>query len=172
MNQINNAIGYQGTVSAKLKNSVPVHFHNAGHKALWDSLAMAIAGYDISNRRPRYFMVLSKTLGSEGFYYEDCLISKVPFVGAIWGNPVEVSDDSTSVRFTATVTYKDRRKTIDTSRNSVAVLRMYDVNGNLLAEVEDNINNDIASIHNSMITGVDAIYEWKMTFKNVSVNSN
>lgn len=167
MNQLNNAIGYSGKVNIKMSTSnKPIaQLNNAGFKPLWDALSMAIIGYDISNKRPQYFMVGKKVnVGSETLY-QDCLLSKIPFLGAVWGDVVEQSQNSTSARFTATVTSLDRK--IRISSGETAVLRMYDMSGNLLAEVEDQ-EQKIANSHNGMITGVDAIYEWIMTFKNVT----
>lgn len=172
MNNISNGIGYQGKVTVRLTKSDnnPIELHNVGYKALWDALAMAVTGYDVSSKVPSYFMVCSKK-GSltENDEPADCLLSRIPFVGSVWGNAVEISGDSTAARFTAVVTKRDRRITIN--GNDIAVLRMYNDEGELLAEVEDNFEKDIARSHNSMITGVDAIYEWKMIFKNVAAAS-
>lgn len=170
MNQINNAVGYTGKVNIRLSTSKqPIaQLNNAGFKPLWDALSMAIVGYDISNRRPQYFMVGKKVPSGNGLVYQDCLLSKIPFLGAVWGDVVEMSETSTSARFTATVASIDRA--IKITSGETAVLRMYDVSGNLLAEVEDQ-DEKIAKSHNGMITGVDAIYEWIMTFKNVTASS-
>lgn len=167
MNKINNSVGYEGEVSVRLSNSkdVPIHLHNAGFKPLWNALAKAMAGYDITSEVPTYFSVYSRTESATGDDYQDCLYAHIPFVGTVWGDVVEKNEDSTSVRFTATVTKRDRR--IKVPSGSVAVLRMFSRSGELLAQVEDTIDKVIAKSHNSMITGVDAIYEWKMTFKNV-----
>ena len=172
MNNVTNGIGYSGEVSVHLtkSNSKTINIHNVGYKSLWDTLAMAVTGYDISSRIPAEFSICSRTGTSiDDYKYDDCLLSHVPFVGAVWGDVVEVKEDSTSARFTATVTKRDRR--IKIPSNATAVLRMFDKSGNLLAEVEDTFNKDIAKSHNSMITGVDAIYEWKMIFKNVSAST-
>lgn len=168
MNKINNSVGYQGEVAVKLSNSkdIPIYLHNAGFKPLWNALAKAMAGYDITSEVPTYFSVYSRTGSPDtGYDYQDCLLSHIQFVGTVWGDIIEKKEESTSVRFTATVTKRDRRITV--KPGEVAVLRMFSRSGEILAEVEDTIDKVIAKSHNSMITGVDAIYEWKMTFKNV-----
>lgn len=174
MNKLNNSVGYQGEVAVRLSNSkdIPIHLHNAGFKPLWNALAKAMAGYPIADEVPTYFSVYKRTGSPDtgGYSYEDCLLKHIQFVGPVWGDAVEKKEESTSVRFTVTVTKRDRRITVDS--NSVAVLRMFSRSGEVLAEVEDNIDKVIAKSHNSMITGVDAIYEWKMTFKNVTTDDS
>ena len=171
MTEIINSIGYSGEVSVRLTRSKSKEFriHNLGYKALWDLLAMCVAGYNVSEKAPKYFTVCSRTgTGTEEdpYKYQDCLLSQLPFIGTVWGDVVDQKSTSTSTRFTVTVTKNNRRLTV--KDNETAVLRMFNKKGEVLAEVVDNTDRVIAKSHNSMITGVDAIYEWKMTFKNVS----
>lgn len=170
MTEIINSIGYSGEVTVKLTTSTPSTFriHNLGHKALWNMLAMSVAGYNVSNRTPKYFTIASRTgTGTETdpYKYQDCLYTQLPFLGTVWGDAVEINKNSTSAKFTVTVTFTNRRLNI--RDNEVAVLQMFNNQGELLAEVVDSDDKIIAKTHNSMITGVNAIYEWKMTFKNV-----
>ena len=164
MTELTNSIGYSGEVTVKLTNSKSYHIHNLGHKALWNLLAMAVAGYDVSNNAPRYFMISSRT--GDGKPDKPCLLSQLPFLGTVWGDVVDNRPDRTSTRFTVTVTKNNRIWTI--KDGEVAVLQMFNRKGELLAEVVDTEDRVIAKSHNSMISGVNAIYEWKMTFLNVS----
>mgnify|MGYP003292341540 CR=1 FL=1 len=171
MTEIINSIGYSGEVTVRLSNSSECagKLHNAGFKALWDLLAMSVAGYNVAEKAPKYFTIASRTgngTDDNPYRYQDCLLSQLPFLGTVWGDVVEQSESSTSARFTVTVTKNNRRLSI--RDNETAVLQMFNRRGELLAEVEDNSKRDIARSHNSMITGVDAIYEWKMTFRNIS----
>lgn len=169
MAKIFNSIGYEGTVVGKLTNSneIGMCLHNAGLKPLWNLFAMAVCGYEVLNKRPRYLMISKKLKGPGGEeIYEDCLSSRIPFVGIVWGDAVEVSSNSTSARFTATVTKADRIRTIPVTET--AVLRMSSLDEDeILAEVED-VDGQLAKMHNSMMTGVNATYEWIMTFTNCS----
>ena len=169
MTEVINSIGYSGEVTVKLTRSDAhtYHIHNLGCKALWDLLAMTVAGYYVPDKVPKYFSIASRPAGAtDRSKDQDCLLSQLPFLGTVWGDVVEQDDLSTSTKFTVTVTKNNRRLTI--KENEVAVLQMFNRKGELLAEVIDNDNKVIAKSHNSMITGVDAIYEWKMTFKNVT----
>ena len=171
MNEIGNGIGYFGEVTAKLtkNDNLFARIHNSGTKHLWDTLAMAVVGMDISEKIPFNFCIYKrKPIDDVRYDEESCLFSKILFLGSVWGDVVETSDDRTVARFTASVTARDRLSTINPSE--IAVLKMFNKDGELLAEIQDNIDRSIAAIHNSMITGVDAVYEWKMIFKNVSVN--
>lgn len=164
MTKIINSIGYEGRVSAKLTMSPDeeVHLKNAGLKPLWDLIASVMCDDEIENRRPKYLMVAKKC--NDGSI-KDCLLSRIKLSGALYGDQVEISDVSTSARFTATVTKADRMLII--SAYETAILRMLSHDGSVLAEVED-IDGQLAKIHNGMITGVNATYEWIMTFTNCS----
>ena len=171
MVELGNGIGYSGKVIAKLTNSnnIPVHLKNSGKKALWDTLAAAITGYDISQDCPYAFMVAVAGTSTDNYERDFRLNRKIQFLGKVWGNIVSTDEYSTSARFTATVTVKDKLSGIGSGET--AVLLMYAKSGKLLAVVEDNDERDIARVHNSMIRGVDAVYEWILTFKNVSTPS-
>lgn len=170
MTEVNNLIGYSGEVTVRLGTSKNHSYkiHNLGYKALWDLLAMCVAGYDVTEKIPKYFAIARRPLNAQDRSRdEDCLLSQLPFLGTVWGDIVDNKSDSTSTRFTVTVSKNNRRLSI--TDDYIAVLQMFNRKGELLAEVLDNDNKYIAHSHNSMITGVDAIYEWKMTFKNVNV---
>ena len=171
MTEVINSIGYSGEVTVRLGKNAEKSYkvHNLGHKALWDLLAMCVAGYNTSDKTPKYFSIVSRPKSvdtNDRSKDQDCLLTQLPFLGTVWGDIIDTKPESTSARFTVVVTKNNRRLTI--KDNEIAVLQMYNTRGELLAEVIDNFNRDIAKSHNSMITGVDAIYEWKMTFRNVS----
>lgn len=163
MTELVNSIGYSGTVTARLStsNSKKHFLHNAGCKALWNLLAMTVTGHDVSNNGPHYFSVAKKLSSGK---IEECLLADIPFVGRVWGDTVSIDDNCTCARFTVTVTKNDRRLKINESET--AILQMFNRRGELLAQVFDNEDKAIARTHNSMITGVDAIYEWLMVFTN------
>lgn len=167
-NIINN-IGYTGSVNVRLStsNEVFAQLKNSGKKPLWNALAMAMAGYDISNNRP-YSLMIGQKNANDGSNYEDCLIRRIPFLGTVWGDPVDVDNESTSVRFTAIVSKSDKQISRPKSGN-ILVLRMYSIAGTdddeFLAEIED-VNNVLKNSYSNIITGVDAIFEWILKFEN------
>lgn len=170
MVNLSNGIGYSGYVNASLSDSekIPIYLKNAGCKPLWDALAMAITGYDITNKKPHYLMVGKKRPGDLDI--QPCLYRKIPFQGKVYGDVVSNDPNSTTARFTATVTRNDRIQKINNNYGDIAYLIMYSLEGKVLATVKDNEQNTIATVHNSLITGVDAVYEWNLVFKNLIDN--
>lgn len=172
MNSVINNLAYKGEVTARLTkaDSSPVTIHNVGYKALWDTLAKAVTGENISSDIPKTFNVFNVQRGSNNTIINEsaCLFHNIPFSGTVCGDTVSTDPNSSCARFTAMVTRGDRLAEI---RNE-AVLRMYsdrrDKNNKpiVLAEVWDTPDEPIKRTFNSVIDGVNAIYEWKMIFTN------
>ena len=172
MNSVTNNLAYKGEVTARLTkaDSSPVTIHNVGYKALWDALAKAVTGGDISLDIPKTFNVFSVQRGAndEVIREQACLFHNIPFSGAVHGGIAGGDSSHSCARFTAMVTRGDRLVEI----RDEAVLRMYserrDENNKpiVLAEVWDTPDEPIKRTFNSVIDGVNAIYEWKMIFTN------
>ena len=158
---IGNHISYSGKVKASLSvngSKVQVALLNSGTKYLWDTIAMAFAGGDISNRIPKYLDIVDNNSTS-------LLLGRVMFRGIVWGDVVTDSDKYSAVRFTATVTSADKR---NTRASSGCHLRMYSVSARsneYLAEIKDS-DNRLAELYNSIDVGSDAIFEWELHFQN------
>jgi hypothetical protein len=88
--------------------------------------------------------------------------SPLPIYGKVWGSVVAESDNSTSALFTASASYVNRKQ-LATGK---VLLRLLTSSEEVLAEVED-VDGMLKDIHNAMVPGIDAIYEWQLTFKNV-----
>lgn len=156
---MNDSIGYSGSVRARLSvhNSNGYHFKNKGHKLLWDLIARAITGNEFQSATPKSIGIFQKEESS----YKSLTYFPIPIYGMVWGDVVEKDENSTSVLFTATASYADRKN----DATGPVVLRLLTADDRVLAEVED-IDGILQNIHNAMIPGIDAIYEWQLTFKN------
>ena len=155
-------VGYSGEVRIYLKsndNMKEVYVHNEGKKALWNLLARAVAGYDVKNLLPRYLDLVNETSGLSMLY------KRIPFTGIIWGDSVEKDETGTSTLFNATLTSEYKTKSIS---NSKIELRMLNSNNDVLASVSGGTG--ILDVYNSVVPGVDAVIEWKLTFKNYTTD--
>ena len=161
---MNSSIGYRGGVRARLSvhNSNGRHFKNKGYKPLWNLLAKAITGNNFSTMCPASIGIYQK----DGDVYRSLTYSPIPIYGKVWGDVVEESATSTSALFTATATYADRKN----DATGDVVLRLLTASDEVLAEVDD-IDGILRDIHNAMIPGIDAIYEWQLTFENMEVHN-
>ena len=160
---IGNQIGYSGQVRASLSvngSKVQVALVNSGTKYLWDTIAMAFAGHDISTRIPRYFDIVDNNSTS-------LLIGRVMFRGTVWGDVVSESDKYSAVRLTAIVTSADKRVSRATAGCN---LRMYSVSAKsneYLAEIKDkDSEKKLTELFNAIDVGSDAIFEWELHFQN------
>ena len=155
--QSSNKIEYAGELTVSLKsgdNIIPHKFKNAGCKPMWDALAKAMAGYDISKDRPRYIDVVSADDNKWSL-----MVAPVPFVGVVWGMDVNSSPTSTSVVYTATVTAGE--KLFDST--TACTLLMLNHRGEVMATIE---HVELTNIWNALGPGVDLIFEWELIFSN------
>lgn len=156
------SIGYSGRVTVRLSvhNSNGYHFKNEGKKLLWNLLARAVTGNDVSAIQPKSIGIFQKVADGD-----DILLTytPIPIYGKVWGDVVSISEDSTSALFSATASYSDRKQ-LATGK---VILKLLTATDEVLAEVED-IDDMLKSIHNAMIPGIDAVYEWQLVFKNIS----
>lgn len=163
--QLENFIGYSGRLTANMVvkgRSKQYCLHNSGTKNLWNMLAKAVAGYTVESETPQYFDIVDANGNSH-------LRSPILFRGKVWGkDAVKIEDsNSSSVKLTATVTRSDKR--IDTLADGENVrLRMYDLLGNVLAEIRDD-DKKLFDLYNNISSGTDAIFEWVLTFSNQGV---
>lgn len=159
--EIGNLIGYSGHVTASLSvngSTKKIALLNSGTKYLWDTIALAFAGGDISARIPKYFDIVDNNSTS-------LLLGKIMFRGVVWGDVVSDSENYSSVRFTATVTSADKRTN---KTNSGCKLRMYgqsNRSNEYLAEIKDS-NNILQDLYNAIDVGSNAIFEWELRFQN------
>jgi hypothetical protein len=157
-----NTVGYSGSVTARLSVHNPngYHFKNNGKKPLWELLSRAVTGKDCSVLTPKSIGIYQDD--GEG-NYSMLTFTPLPIYGTVYGDVVgENSDNQASVLFTATASYADRKNLA----NGNVVLRLMSADDTILAEVKD-IDSTLKDIHNAMIPGIDAIYEWQLTFRNM-----
>jgi hypothetical protein len=74
----------------------------------------------------------------------------------------ETSQLNTCALFTATVSYENRK---NQAVDDEIVLRLLTESDVALAEIVDT-SGTLKDIHNAMVPGIDAIYEWQLTFTN------
>lgn len=161
---LGNYVGYSGKVKVSLScngSTREVLLTNSGTKTLWNTIAKALAGYNISNEVPKYFDMVDSNGTS-------LLINKILFRGTVWGEEVDNSTESTSVRLTATVTSTDKLlSTLSGGRQ--CNLRMYSASGkNHMAQISDTQDGVLRELYNTINVGTNAIFEWTLTFSNKS----
>ena len=167
---VTNKVSYAGTVTAKLvnkNNQVLFKAKNAGLKPLWNAIAKALAGYDVSRDIPKWFSI-TQLIGAR----HEPACRRVPFVGTVWGEAVGGegidNENSTSVLYTAVLTKADLLYRSLTS-NEIK-LNMFNANGEALAEIlliEDVDTADIKTVFSNVSPGVDAVVEWRMQISNL-----
>lgn len=157
-------IGYSGGVTARLSvhNSNGYHFKNNGTKLLWNLLAMAVTGNDFSHMIPKSIGVYERKDGKDN----SLLCSPVPIYGTVWGDVVSTDQTSTSALFSATATYTDMKSL---TQGGTVVLKLLTIDEKPLAEIED-VDGVLKNIHDTITPGIDAIYEWQLTFKNIEIS--
>ena len=128
---------------------------------MWDALAKAMAGYDISNDRPRYIDVVRADDNKRSL-----MVAPVPFVGVVWGMDVNSSSTSTSVMYTATVTAGEKLFNLEAPD---CTLLMLNHRGEVMATIE---HGKLADIWNALSPGVDLIFEWELIFSNKEAIKN
>ena len=160
------AIEYSGGVTAKLSvhNSNGYHFKNNGRELLWELLARAVTGNKIESIIPKSIGIYQK----EDNDYISLTYSPIPIYGKVWGDVVSRDANSCSARFSATSIYTNKKK--EASDTGKVVLRLLTEAEEVLAEVEDDSTETLKNIHNSVMPGIDALYEWQLTFRNASNN--
>lgn len=163
MNRFENSISYRGEVTARLSvDSDPVikTLKNAGLPELWKVLAMTMAGVNVSTKIPKYFNIVDRSGNTD----RNKLYRKIVLSGIVYDSDKSDTDNSIiswNTTFKAVVTKSDRSSTI----SNKAVIQLCDSEGFALAEIEDS-DGQLATIVNDICDGVDAIFEWKMTFSN------
>lgn len=156
--QITNSIVYSGELTVKLKsgnNLMLYTMKNAGHKPLWDTMAKAFAGYNVTAELPRYIEVV---LQNEGL--NSATVAPVPFTGVVYGDVVEKSETSTSVLYTAIITAADKLRSSDSYGYQ---LHMLNSHGQILASIQ---HESLKGVWDAISPGIDAVFEWKLIFSN------
>ena len=80
---------------------------------------------------------------------------------------MSTDENSCSALFSATATSADKKS----DATGQVVLKLLTADDRVLAEVVDNNAGVLKGIHNAMIPGIDAMYEWQLTFRNATAVS-
>ncbi len=153
-------IEYSGGVTARLSihNSNGYHFKNNGKELLWELLARSVTGNDISSIVPKSIGIYQK----DGNKEVSLTYAPIPIYGKVYGDVVSKDENSCSALFSATATHANRKL----PATGEVTLKLLTASEDVLAEVKDDSNKTLQNIHNAMIPGIDALYEWKLTFRN------
>jgi hypothetical protein len=117
------------------------------------------------NLLPDSIGVYQKNIGNQE--EESLLYNPLPIYGKTYGDSVSSGSDSLSnALLSATATYENRKKAADEDTNHIVIVRLLSKKGDTLAEIVDS-GGKLKSMHNALAPGVDAIYEWILTFKNL-----
>ena len=161
-------IEYSGGVTAKLSvhNSNGHHFKNNGQPLLWELLARAVTGNEIATISPKSIGIYER-IGENSDNDKSLTYAPIPIYGKVYGDVVSNDPNSCSALFSATATSTDRKN----EATGQVVLKLLTADDRVLAEVKDNDAEVLKGIHNAMIPGIDAMYEWQLTFRNATVVS-
>lgn len=163
MSKITNSIGYSGRVTISLTpvKGKPVNkYKNMGLQPLFDLITKFLSGDNSAKRGiPAYLDVHNGT--------NSLLIRPVPLVGVVWGEATGVvAENSSSISMSAVVTVSDKAEKGIVTKD--VLFRLIDVDGKVLAEIQ---GKDLSDLYNSVVTGVDMLVEWVLTFSNSSSGS-
>lgn len=161
---IKDGVGYSGNVVIRMSNSKSrrvLELKNNGKKALWNMLAKAVLGIDVSSRIPRYLDMISSSGTS-------LLFRRIPFTGSVYHDTDGKKDYSTSTVFVAALTSENKK--ISSGEVGDVTMRMVNSANEVLAEI--NGSSALGSIYKNVVPGVDAIIEWEMMFMNNSNDNN
>ena len=160
MSKVTNSIGYSGAVAISLTpvKGKPVNkYKNMGLQPLFDLITKFLSGDDSAKRGIPAYLDIHSGISS-------LLIRPVPLVGTVWGAASGVvAENSSSISMSAVVTVSDKAE--KSKINKDILFRLIDVDGKVLAQIQ---GKDLADLYNSVVTGVDMLVEWVLTFSNSS----
>jgi hypothetical protein len=165
-NMIENSIAYSGELTVSLSDgkSTKTFFKNSGLYNMWNLLAYAVAGKAAYHSLPTKFCIYKRVAGAEDspMLYSPIKVTRISINDATDG------DSYASVSMTIVVTSHDRCGKFSVANdNPVMVAKLVNSTGEIaFAEIVDN-DGKLRSIHDNMLPGIDAIYEWKLIFKNI-----